>query len=73
MIEDHDIHDLVDYVRKTIENLEGFIVEYFNIVDDKELKPVTAKAQMKKGKRYFGCIAVKAGKIRLIDNIEIPL
>jgi pantothenate synthetase len=28
---------------------------------------------MEKGKRYFGCIAVKAGKIRLIDNIEIPL
>jgi pantothenate synthetase len=28
---------------------------------------------MKKGKRYYGCIAVKAGKIRLIDNIEIPL
>jgi pantothenate synthetase len=28
---------------------------------------------MKKGKKYFGCIAVKAGKIRLIDNIEIPL
>jgi pantothenate synthetase len=28
---------------------------------------------MKKGKKYFGCIAVKAGKIRLIDNIEFPL
>jgi len=28
---------------------------------------------MKKGKRYYCCIAVKAGKVRLIDNIEIPL
>jgi pantothenate synthetase len=28
---------------------------------------------MKKDKRYFGCIAVVAGKIRLIDNIEIEL
>jgi pantothenate synthetase len=28
---------------------------------------------MMKDKRYFGCIAVQAGKIRLIDNIEIGL
>jgi hypothetical protein len=28
---------------------------------------------MQKGKRYFGCIAVKAGKIRLIDNIDFGL
>jgi pantothenate synthetase len=28
---------------------------------------------MEKGKKYYGCIAVKAGKIRLIDNIEFPL
>jgi pantothenate synthetase len=28
---------------------------------------------MQKGKRYFGCIAVRAGKIRLIDNIEFGL
>ena len=37
------------------------------------LIPVNVKSEMKKGKRYFGCIAVKAGKIRLIDNIEIGL
>ncbi len=73
MIRDHDIPEVEDYVIRTIENLEGFSVEYFNIVDDKELKPVTTRAQFKKGMRYFGCIAVKAGKIRLIDNIEIPL
>jgi pantoate--beta-alanine ligase len=73
MIKDHDIPELADYVRRTIQNLGGFDVEYFNIVDDIELEPVTAKAKMKKSRRYFGCIAVKAGKIRLIDNIEIPL
>ncbi len=73
MIKDHDIPELADYVRRSIENTEGFNVEYFNIVDDKELKPVMSRAQMKKNRMYFGCIAVKAGKIRLIDNIEIPL
>jgi pantoate--beta-alanine ligase len=73
MIKDHDIPELDDFVRKTIENVKGFSVEYFNIVDDKELKPVSTRTEIKKDRRYFGCIAVKAGKIRLIDNIEIPL
>jgi len=53
--------------------VEGFHVEYFEIVDDRELKCVNKKNEMKPGKRYFGCIAVRAGKIRLIDNIEFPL
>ena len=73
MINDHDIPYLITYVKRTIERAEGFSVEYFEIVDDKELKPVAARCEMKKGKKYFGCIAVKAGNIRLIDNIEVPL
>ncbi len=73
MINDHDIPYLITYVKRTIERAEGFSVEYFEIVDDKELKPVAARCEMKKGKNYFGCIAVRAGNIRLIDNIEIPL
>jgi pantoate--beta-alanine ligase len=73
MIHDHDIPYLIAYVKKNIEKKNGFNVEYFEIVDDKELKPVVARCEMEKGKKYFGCIAVKAGKIRLIDNIEIPL
>jgi len=73
MIKDHDISELKTHVRKTIEEVKGFNVEYFEIVDDIELKPVCRKSEMEEGKRYFGCIAVKAGKIRLIDNIEIPL
>ena len=48
-------------------------VEYFEIVDDISLVPVRQKSEFDHGKRYFGCIAVKAGKIRLIDNIEISL
>ncbi len=73
MINDHDIPYLISYVKKTIERAEGFSVEYFEIVDDKELNPVAARCEMNKRKKYFGCIAVKAGNIRLIDNIEVPL
>jgi pantoate--beta-alanine ligase len=72
-ISDLDIPEIKARVYKTIEQLEGFRVEYFEIVDEKELKPVNNKNEMKSGNRYFGCIAVKAGKIRLIDNIEFPL
>jgi pantothenate synthetase len=42
-------------------------------VDDAELVPIKHKVEIEKTKRYFGCIAVKTGKIRLIDNIEISL
>jgi pantoate--beta-alanine ligase len=73
MIVDHDIPEIKEYVRKTIEKEGGFSVEYFEIVDDTELIPVSKKREMKNEKHYYGCIAVKAGKIRLIDNIKIPL
>jgi pantoate--beta-alanine ligase len=73
MFNDHDIPYIKAYVKKNIEKAVGFNVEYFEIADDQELKPVATGAEMKKGKRYYGCVAVKAGKIRLIDNIEIPL
>jgi len=73
MISNHDIPYIIDWVRKKIEKADGFRVEYFYIVDDVELRPVAALCEMEKGKRYFGCIAVKAGTVRLIDNIEFPL
>lgn len=73
MLKEHDIPYIKTYVKKNIEKAVGFVVEYFEIADDQKLKLAASKAKMEKGKRYFGCIAVKAGKIRLIDNIEIPL
>ena len=68
-----DINEIKTSVENSINRIAGFNVEYFEIVDDTELVPVTEKSEMRKDKRYFGCIAVKAGKIRLIDNIEIGL
>jgi len=73
MIQNHEIPEIKRYVSTTIEKQDDFSVEYFEIVDDKDLIPVSTRSKMKKGKTYYGCIAVKAGKIRLIDNIEFPL
>lgn len=70
MIHKSTISEIKDYVRGTIEKANGLHVEYFEIVDDTNLKPVNTRREMKKGNRYYGCIAVQAGKIRLIDNIE---
>jgi len=55
--------------RKVVENINQnpFLeVEYFEIVDDVELK--TIKSWRKKN-RKVGCIAVFCGSVRLIDNI----
>jgi len=73
MIGKSEIREIKSFVETSINIAPGFSVEYFEIVDDTELIPVTKKDEMTKNKRYFACIAVKAGNIRLIDNIEIGL
>jgi pantoate--beta-alanine ligase len=73
MIRKSDIPEIKAFVKKSIEKRAGFSVEYFEIVDDRVLIPAGLKKEMEKGKRYYGCIAVRAGKIRLIDNIKFPL
>jgi pantoate--beta-alanine ligase len=66
-----EITVLKEFVKTRINNAEGFSVEYFEIVDDIDLIPLNSVSEVRRGVNYFGCIAVKAGKIRLIDNIEI--
>jgi len=73
MIKREDIGAIKKYVRSAIENTKGFTVEYFEVVDNIKLIPAGQKSEMDEKNHYFGCIAVKAGKIRLIDNIEFPL
>ena len=48
-------------------------VEYFEIVDDIDLVPLKRNDEIERSKNYYGCIAVKAGKIRLIDNIAMGM
>jgi pantoate--beta-alanine ligase len=68
-----EIENVKKYVLNNINLLPDFNVEYFEIADDIALNPVKRKSEMKKNNKYFACIAVKAGKIRLIDNVEIQL
>jgi pantoate--beta-alanine ligase len=73
MLPGNEISAVREYVVKTINGTEGFNIEYFEIVDDAQLIPVKTLKELVPGKKYFGCIALKAGRIRLIDNIEISL
>jgi pantoate--beta-alanine ligase len=71
MIKKADVADIKSFVRKQINKEPGFSLEYFEIVDDTDLIPVNSRSEMHDDKTYFGCIAVVAGKIRLIDNIKL--
>ena len=68
-----EIDNIKKYVTNNINLLPEFKVEYFEIADDRELKAIEDKSQMREDRRYYACIAVRAGKIRLIDNVEIGL
>ncbi|MGQ9620693.1 MAG: pantoate--beta-alanine ligase, partial [Bacteroidales bacterium] len=70
MIHSSEISDIKKHVSNSINSIPGFRVEYFEIVDETELIPVNEKKLMKQGRKYYGCIAVWAGNVRLIDNTE---
>jgi pantoate--beta-alanine ligase len=67
------IPEIRDLVKNEINSIPGFSVEYFEIADDRELITIKEKSEVLPDRKYFGCIAVRAGNIRLIDNIEISL
>ena len=71
MLNKMDIEEVKDFVVSAINKTKGFKTEYFEIVDFEKLIPVTSRSGMSRNTRYYGCIAVIAGNIRLIDNIEI--
>ena len=73
MASDFEPSDIKDFVADRINMIPDFSLEYFEIVEDATLKPVTSVWEMSPEKRYYGCIALRAGEVRLIDNIEISL
>jgi pantoate--beta-alanine ligase len=73
MIRVNDIPEIRKFVENNINNTQGFALDYFEIVDDTDLIPVSRKEEMTSEKQYYGCMAVKAGNIRLIDNVKIGL
>jgi pantoate--beta-alanine ligase len=62
-----NVHQLTNWVIEQI-NISPFLkVEYFEIVNDMDLQPVT---DWEDKCSKVGCIAVNAGTVRLIDNIR---
>jgi pantoate--beta-alanine ligase len=55
------------WVTSQFEDHPLFRLEYFEIVDDKDLRPVTHWGE---AVNKVGCIAVQLGEIRLIDNLN---
>jgi len=68
-----DVEIIKEYVTDRINAIPGFSIEYFEIVESVTLTPVISRKDIHHGCHYFGCIALYAGKIRLIDNIELRL
>jgi pantoate--beta-alanine ligase len=73
MISDTEPVVIREFVADRINMIPGFNLEYFEIVEENTLMPVRSKNEMTPGKSYYGCIAIFAGEVRLIDNIEIRL
>jgi pantoate--beta-alanine ligase len=71
MMQRSDIQQLKNFVEDRINNIPDYSLEYFEIVDDEDLFPLKSKKELQPEKQYYGCIAVRAGNIRLIDNIRI--
>jgi pantoate--beta-alanine ligase len=61
------IEQMKIWVRETIDSDQNLKTEYFEIVDDTTLESVS---EWKENRNKVGCVAVKVGNIRLIDNIR---
>lgn len=61
------LESVKSYVEAKINAVEGFRLEYFNIVDGFTLQPIS---RWDDADYVVGCIALYCGNIRLIDNIK---
>ena len=64
---EHSLAATKSYVEEAINAVDGFKLEYFQIVDGNTLQPV---GEWDDSSYIVGCIALFCGKIRLIDNIK---
>ncbi|MHC1703531.1 MAG: pantoate--beta-alanine ligase [Tenuifilaceae bacterium] len=60
------VKDLIDWVINTINKDPNLSVEYFELSNTESLEPVL---NWDSANSIVGCIAVKAGNVRLIDNV----
>ena len=73
MISDFEVSEIKEFVSDRINMIPEFRLEYFEIVEEKSLTPVNHRSELHADRKYYGCIAIFAGEVRLIDNIEISL
>jgi pantoate--beta-alanine ligase len=59
------VKDLIYWVVANINKDPNLVVEYFSLANSETLKPIS---NWDDSDSIIGCIAVKAGKVRLIDN-----
>ena len=64
-----DIKHIEAFVINSINAIEGFSEEYFEIVDELSLMKIESVSEISPQLMYYGCIAVFADGIRLIDNV----
>ncbi len=64
------VNELINWVVNTVDENPELKTEYFNIVDEFTLKNIDS---WQHNGNKIGCIAVKVGNIRLIDNIRYNL
>jgi len=73
MARQHELDDIKNFVISDINKIPGFTTEYFEIVDSVTLAPLESRKQATLEGHYFGCLALFAGDVRLIDNMEFRL
>ena len=73
MAPDTEPEDIREFVADRINLIPGFNLEYFEIVEGNTLTSIRSKNEMTPDKSFYGCIALFAGEVRLIDNVEFRL
>jgi pantoate--beta-alanine ligase len=62
------VEEVKAWVSREIDADELLSLDYFEIVDSMSLRPITSWEE--KGEK-IGCVAVRVGNVRLIDNVVI--
>jgi pantoate--beta-alanine ligase len=73
IIRQKDIAAARSWFRNSIEKVDGFRLQYFEVVEDNTMTVIKTRKSSVQGVEYSICVALYAGKIRLIDNIPVSL
>ncbi len=68
MSQEKSVNQLSDWVSGKINHNNDLSLEYFAIADPESLQPIT---DLKQASHAIALIAVRAGKVRLIDNLQL--